>query len=92
MIAPLPLQVKHHLLSWATNSDTVSGTSGQEVEKGSHVLSILGPKLIPQFLESPDDALSRCVEMIREGRFLPAMGFASALLTCLIRNADIRKK
>ncbi|ROT76685.1 putative DNA-dependent protein kinase catalytic subunit-like [Penaeus vannamei] len=85
-------KVKHHLLSWATNSDTVSGTSGQEVEKGSHVLSILGPKLIPQFLESPDDALSRCVEMIREGRFLPAMGFASALLTCLIRNADIRKK
>ncbi|XP_069947778.1 DNA-dependent protein kinase catalytic subunit isoform X2 [Cherax quadricarinatus] len=85
-------QVTQELLRWTTNSETVIGITGQNIEKGAHILNTLGSNIIPHLLVACDLTLATCVQLIKDGRFLPAMVFSSALLNSLIRNPELRKR
>ncbi|XP_071521265.1 DNA-dependent protein kinase catalytic subunit-like [Panulirus ornatus] len=88
----LDSQVLQQLLSWVTNSESVTGVIGQKIEKGSHILDTLGPIVIPQLLAACDSTLVRVVEMIKDGRFASAMGITATLLNFMIRNPEVRKR
>ncbi|XP_042208389.1 DNA-dependent protein kinase catalytic subunit-like [Homarus americanus] len=88
----LDSQVLQQLLRGVTDGETVTGLNGQHTEKGSHILDILGPNLMPHLLVTCDLTLVRCVQLIKDGRFLPAMGFTAALLNSMIRSQELRKR
>lgn len=68
------------------------GMNGKTIERGSHLFNTLGPSLLPHLLLSPDSLLARLMELVRDGKFLPAMTLASNVLGALVKNQELRKR
>ena len=71
--------------------DDVKGVTGQQIEKGFHILNILGNKIIPHILPRGDLLVTTLLEHIKEGKFLEVMNFNGILLNTLIKNPVLRK-
>lgn len=76
----------------ATDTTTVMGMNGKTIERGCHLFNTLGPSLLPHLLLSSDSLLARLMEMVRDGKFLPAMTLASNILGTLVKNQELRKR
>ncbi|KAK4317884.1 hypothetical protein Pmani_011063 [Petrolisthes manimaculis] len=85
-------EARDQLLLEATDTTTVVGMNGKTIERGCHLFNTLGPCLLPHLLPSPDSLLARLMELVRAGKFLPAMTLASNVLGALVRNQELRKR
>lgn len=72
--------------------EEVKGVTGQKIEKGFHIVNILGNKIIPHILPCCDLIVVTLLELVKEGKFLEVMSFNGMLLNTLIRNSELRKK
>lgn len=85
-------QVQQLLVKQVTDMELVRVGSRQQIQKGFHLLNILGPKIIPHILPCCDLVLTTLLDLITDGNFLDVMCFSGILLSTLTRNADLRKK
>uniref|UniRef100_A0A0P4W3R0 non-specific serine/threonine protein kinase n=1 Tax=Scylla olivacea TaxID=85551 RepID=A0A0P4W3R0_SCYOL len=88
----LDSQVLELLVKQVTNMEDVKGVTGQQIEKGFHILNVLGNKIIPHILPCCDLIVTTLLELVKEGKFLEVMSFNGMLLNTLIRNSELRKK
>ncbi|XP_050692200.1 DNA-dependent protein kinase catalytic subunit-like isoform X2 [Eriocheir sinensis] len=84
--------VQQLLVKQVTDMELVRVGSRQQIQKGFHLLNILGPKIIPHILPCCDLVLTTLLDLITDGNFLDVMCFSGILLSTLTRNADLRKK
>lgn len=72
--------------------ELVRDGSRQHIQKGFHLLNILGPKIISHILPCCDLLLTTLLDLVTDGNFLDVMCFSAVLLSTLTRNADLRKR
>lgn len=72
--------------------EEVKGITGQLIEKGFHILNILGTKIISHILPCCDLIVTTLLEIVKEGKFLEVLNFNGMLLNALIKDSELRKK